>query len=149
MQRFRPVTALALTLASAFAMADVYKWVDPQGTVHYGDRPPAAGADSSTLTLPPAPSNDPDHRQRILKQRRLLEAFDAERAEQDQAAAEAAATRREQEHRCERAALELAKYESANILLSSDDSGARIYVSDEEREKGIAEMRLWIGKHCN
>ena len=149
MQRLRLPVVLALTLASTFAMADVYKWVDADGAVHYGDRPPADGTDSRSMTLPPAPTRDADHGQRSLKQQRLLEAFDAERAERDQAAAETAAAKREREYRCEKASRELARFERANIVYTTNDSGARIYMSDEERQKATAEARRWIGKHCN
>ncbi len=149
MQRSRLLAMLMLILASSIATAEVYKWVDDQGAVHYGDRPPATAIDSRSMTLPPAPTRDPDHDQRTLKQQRLLEAFDAERAEREQAAAESAAAKREREYRCEKASRDLARFERANIVYTTNDSGARVYMSDEERQKATVEARLWIGKHCS
>ncbi len=142
-----PVLALAVT--SAVAAPEIYKWVDADGNVHYGDRPPATGVDSRTLSLPPAPAREPDQAQRDLKQRRLLDAFDAERNQRDQAKAEAAATRRERARDCEKARRELARFERANIVYTHDTSGARIYMSDEERLQAAANAKAWIGKHCS
>jgi len=38
----RVLLALLLALLPALAGSEAYKWVDDQGRVHYGDRPPAA-----------------------------------------------------------------------------------------------------------
>lgn len=149
MQRSQLWATLVLTLASAIASAEVYKWLDAQGNVHYGDRPPGSGSDPQSLTLPPAPTKDADHAERSLLQRRLLEAIDAERAERDQAEAEAAAAKRERTLRCEKARQDLARFERANIIYTNDESGARIYMSDDERREAIENARRWIAKHCN
>ena len=149
MQRSRLPAVLVLTLASAFATAEVYKWVDADGNVHYGDRPPAAGVDSRSIPPPPAPPEDADHEQRSLKQRRLLEAFEAERAERDRAETQAAAARAERAQKCERARRQLAGLERANIVYTTDESGARTYMSDRERREAAANASVWIGKYCD
>ncbi len=140
---------LALAAASAVATGEVYRWLDADGKVHYGDRPPATGVDSRSLSLPPAPAAEADQARRRLKQRRLLEAFEAERNQRHQATAEAAAAKRERARNCENARRELARFERANIVYTSDASGARIYMDDEERLQAAANARAWIGKHCD
>ena len=149
MQRSRLAAVLALALASAFASAEVFKWVDANGDVHYGDRPPAAGVDSRSMPPPPAPAEDADHEQRSLKQRRLLEAFEAERAERDRAETQAAAARAERAQKCERARRQLAGLERANIVYTTDESGARAYMSDGERRQATANARIWIDRNCD
>jgi hypothetical protein len=149
MQRSRLTAVLVLTLASAFATADVYKWTDAHGAVHYGDRPPGTGTDARSVTLPPAPAKDADHGQRSLKRQRLLEAFDAQRAEKERAATKSAAVKRARRDQCEKASRELARWERASIIYTENDNGTRVYMSDEERRKTTAEARLWIGKHCD
>jgi hypothetical protein len=51
--------AAALGLLSVVAAADaqVYKWVDASGRVHYGDRPPEAAKVEQIRTPPPAPAS--------------------------------------------------------------------------------------------
>ena len=47
-----PMRALALMLALIFALpaaAEVYRWVDENGVVHYTDKPPAPGAEPAKL----------------------------------------------------------------------------------------------------
>lgn len=149
MQRSRLSAMLVLALASAMASAEVYKWVDAHGNVHYGDRPPVTGTESRSITLPPVPTKDADHESRSLKRHRLLEAIDAERAERVQAEAEEAEARRERALKCEKVRYDLARFERANIIYTNDESGARIYMSDDERREAIANARGWLAKHCD
>lgn len=149
LQRFELMAVLTLILAASHAGAEVYKWVDEDGKVHYGDRRPGPDADARRLELEPAPSRDADQYERSLRERRLLEAFEAERAERDQAAAQAAAAEQERSEKCARVARDLAGYERAGIVFTRDESGARIYLSDEEREQASAGARAWFDKHCD
>ncbi len=149
MRRFELVATLALVLAAGVAAAQVYKWVDEDGKVHYGDRRPDTGADAQTLELPPAPSKDADHADRTLKRRRLLDAFDAERDERQRAAASAAAAERERENKCAKLKGDLARFDRANVVYTRDESGARTYMSDEERDAAATNARAWIEKHCD
>jgi hypothetical protein len=48
---------LLYVMVAAIALAQVYKWVDEKGNVHFGDQPPdAAGVEQ--LTLPEGPSQE-------------------------------------------------------------------------------------------
>src|SRR5690349_3490651 len=53
---------LLLVFAAAPALAQVHRWVDDKGTVHYSDSPPPAGVKSTTveIDLKPAPPPLPD-----------------------------------------------------------------------------------------
>jgi hypothetical protein len=139
---------LLLTLLSTIASGEAYNWLDANGDVHYGDRPPASGADARSMAPPPAPSMDDDHEQRTLLQQRLLEAIDAERAEHERSKAEASAARRERAQQCEQAELNLARFERANIIYMNDESGGRVYMSDDARREAAANARLWLARHC-
>ncbi len=147
--QLQAVLTLVLVLASTVATAEVYRWIDAHGNVHYGDRPPATGVDAHSVPLRPAPAKEPDQAQRRLKQRRLLEAFEAERAERNQAAAAAEAARREHDRTCEIARRDLTRFDRASVVYTNDESGARIYMSDQERRDAAANARAWIGRHCD
>lgn len=45
------VVSLSLT-----AQAQVYKWTDPDGKIHYGNHPPASGQPAQTLDIPSRPT---------------------------------------------------------------------------------------------
>lgn len=52
---------ILLLLCAATVDAQVYRWVDAKGTVHYSDSPPPAGVSATTLdidTKPGAPAPD-------------------------------------------------------------------------------------------
>lgn len=60
--RYLPL-ALALLLVAPLACAQVYKWTDAKGTVHYSQTPPTNGTKYSivelNVTAPPAPQPQP------------------------------------------------------------------------------------------
>jgi len=59
-----------LFLIGGIALAEVYKWVDESGKVHYGDAPPAeSGAES--VALPEGPSQEEVERARQQMQERI------------------------------------------------------------------------------
>lgn len=148
MRQFGLIATLMLVLAGAAAAADVYKWVDDQGKVHYGDRPPARGEPADTLALPPAPSRDADLAERAFMRQRLLDAFEAERREQQQTDAEARSAKRALESRCAELERKLARFERANVVYTVDDNGERAYMSDDDRQRAAEAAREWISKHC-
>ncbi|PWK84709.1 DUF4124 domain-containing protein [Fulvimonas soli] len=47
----RPLLALALLLLAPLAAAQVYKWTDASGTVHYSETPPPQGTKYQQMTL--------------------------------------------------------------------------------------------------
>ena len=149
MQHSNLVAVLALMLAGSAASADVYKWTDPNGNVHYGDRPPASGEHTDSISLSPAPGVDADYGERSLKRRRLLEAFEAERAERHRLENEAALAKRDRARQCEQARQMLADIERANMLYTTDEDGKRVYMSDDERHRAARDITAWVQAHCD
>ncbi len=64
----RSLIAVALLLMAPLASAEVYKWTDASGTVHYSEAPPAKGTNYNKVTttgtvaprVAPAPPADSD-----------------------------------------------------------------------------------------
>ena len=85
------VFVLALGSSPAWG-AGIYKWVDENGKIHFGDRPPAATGGSQAVKVKPVPEGSgtraPSGSERSKLQRRLLDVFARERAEKKLAAAE-------------------------------------------------------------
>jgi len=79
---FTFVLLLLAPLASLAQPAKVYKWVDEQGTVHYGDSIPAAYAE-----LPKEVLNDHGVTVENLEGKKTPEQIEAERLEQERVAA--------------------------------------------------------------
>ena len=148
-RRSELLAVLVLWLASAGASAEVYKWIDSQGKVHYGDRRPAEGTRADTLELRPAPTRDAELAERAFMRQRLLDAFEAEREEEAQSEAQVRAAKRELEMRCARLESQLTRFERASIVYTEDERGERKYMSDGERREALADARDWIAEHCD
>ncbi|MBK8537383.1 MAG: DUF4124 domain-containing protein [Candidatus Competibacteraceae bacterium] len=50
------ILAAVLLLLSLTAQAQVYKWTDSDGKIHYGNQPPAEGQPAQTLDIPSQPT---------------------------------------------------------------------------------------------
>ena len=51
-----PMILAAVLLLSLTAQAQVYKWTDSDGKIHYGNQPPAEGQPAQTLDIPSRPT---------------------------------------------------------------------------------------------
>jgi hypothetical protein len=80
----RVAALLGLMAVSLGASADVYKWVDTQGRVHYSDRPDVEGAERVAVAS------------RRSNPETIVERTDAENAQRQQAATQTADQQREQ-----------------------------------------------------
>lgn len=144
--------ALAAALAiSITAQAGVYRWVDDQGGVHYSETPPPAGnKDRGTRvhTLG-APSGGAEQgRQRSEAIQNQLKAIETQRqqASEAQTKAEAEATRRETN--CKAARQNLANLEIRTNRRIRDSEGNVTTLTEEERQKKMAEARKLIEENC-
>lgn len=132
MKRFVLLVTLAFT-PFCFANAEVWKWVDDDGNVHYGDRPQHESAAGVQLAShrPGSPS-----------------AGDASTsaAAPDSADAEA---EKAQAYYCEQATEAYNRYASAPKLFETDSDGERRYLSDEEMAKAIADSKASMNEWCS
>lgn len=113
-----------LLLVSAAAAAEMYRWVDAEGEVHYSDRP-ARGAEEVQIKTPdvgePGVAPNPE-----------AEAANAVRAEH-----------------CARARQRVIEYEQADGLIEEDEFGRRREIKGEERVQTIARARADVKSFCS
>jgi type IV secretory pathway VirB10-like protein len=128
--------------------AGVYRWVDEQGGVHYGDRPPSE-KESTHIDIEPAPTPAPEDSERRAKSQRLLEALESERNRDKQKAAQAKEEKARRDRNCQRARRQAALYQRANAMFRRGPDGERIYLSDEEREQALAQTRSLVDHWCD
>jgi hypothetical protein len=148
MGRAAVMTAGVLFVAVIYpAQADqVYKTVDAQGHVTYSDRPNAAGAQKTDVTVQQA---DPAEAARLAKERQLLNAEDDQRKKQQNAADKSKA---QQEHdkqaRCEAARDRYNSIKDVTRLFKTDADGNRVYSSDSEIEAQKETARQVMATAC-
>ena len=136
----------------SFALAShagVYKWVDKNGKVHYGDNPGEGGSsmemnvDTTSTISPPA-----DDQSREEKRERLLRAMEEDRLELQQEREKQQAKKESYLKKCNYYRDKMRRYEHAQGIYKLDNKGNRIYMSATEREKSTRKLQAKINKYC-
>lgn len=144
---------LLLSLTSAPLLAQVYKWTDAEGRVHYGDRPPAE-ASSRRLDTGRAPSADAVREQQrataIIRREAEILASDRARiqAEVDREAARAREIAATYRAFCDTAREELRVLDSGGAVYYDGENGEREFIDDDARAARITQLRTEIAEHC-
>jgi hypothetical protein len=130
------------------AAAEVYKWTDAEGRVHFGDRPPQSGADAVPLSRKAQSISAPTADERLDKQRRLLHAFEEERRQRRDAQAQAQQEKTTRQRNCVEARDDLRSQEVAGALYRLGADGQRIYLDAAERARALEETRAAVRHWC-
>jgi len=146
------VLSLAFCAAhNAVAADNVYKWLDKNGKVHFGDRPPPDASASEALdikSLPKASDDAPSDTERRARQRRLLDSFEHDRAEKKHARAEDKERRKAQALKCLHAKDDLDQMRQASYLYDLNAAGEKIIQSAAERQQATLRLEKLIKKNC-
>ena len=141
------IAALLIGLLPLIAYAQIYKWVDEKGRVHYGEKPPP-GAKSSTVrqdaTPPSAPSPAGKRPADVSTQDAEFRRRQIERAQAEEAKAQDAKRRQGQ---CQQARTRLADAEFAGRHYTYK-GGERVFLSDAERDAALSRMRQQVSETC-
>jgi hypothetical protein len=143
---FAAVMAIML-LGPQAAARDVYKWVDANGKVHYGDRPDSAAAEKLEVRAA-EPSPDENAAARDEKTRRLLKQFEQERAEDAEAEARIAEEKAMRRENCLKARDLLEKYRNASYLYEDGEGKDHRVLTKEERAEAEAAAQKEADKWC-
>ena len=141
-------------LIAPIALGQIYKWVDEEGEVHFGDCPPEECV-FEELSLPEGPSDEEikaaqEELSRTLDSRRVREAEAAKKKETD-----SLEIQREEELEAERFRqcveaiyqLELLNQKRPIFKLSADR--ARLYLEDEDRPNEISRLTILRDEYCS
>ena len=153
MNRHIYAVAITLTLAmSGVAVAgDIYKWVDEDGNVHYGDKP--VSNESERVPIESRPTD----RARIQSQYQAAAQARAEnrdaRAQADEASREAEEDRRaqaeERRQRCEASRATLQRFVTSRRIYTQDESGERVYMDEAQMQAARERVENDVNKYCN
>lgn len=155
---------LAVMLAfAAGAFAQMYRWVDKDGRVHYTATPPPAGTKARTLRAPTAAPAEPaaddaakdaaakDARKGPLTPAEQEQEFRKRQLEAQKAQEKEALAAKEAETKqanCNRAREALATLESGQRVAGTNAQGERYYLDDEARARETAAARRSMQDWC-
>lgn len=154
-QRIRWLLAAMMIGNLVMAQAEVYKWTDAEGRVHYGDEPPSDSIPEFRVKPPPVLTPDSDfsgaqgERERRDKQRRLLDSFEADRREREAAEQERKQVAARRKKNCRTARSRLRSAQDANLIFDYDKQGNRIFYDKAQREAYLKRLREDVSTWCD
>lgn len=138
---------LATVAVPCAGAAEVYKWTDEQGRVHYGDRPGQSSPQQIELKQA-APGADPTAAERQERARKLLDELVEERGLKREAEAKKQDEEKQRKANCALARERLDTYEHAGYLYEQDDNGNRRVLSEEDHKLALEQSRKKVEKWC-
>lgn len=136
------------------ADAAVYRWVDEQGRVQFGDRPPP-GRELETLNIKSVPTprsaetnSSPSELERQELRRKMLDNYQEERAERRQARKKRAQEAAQQRRLCVEAKDRLRGYEHSTALYKLQPDGTRLFLTREQFETEMMAARTAVRRLC-
>lgn len=136
---------LCLLLLPGLAAAEIYRWTDANGQVHFSQRPTAAGAEPVEVK-PQVVERDQLTREREERANRF---YDARREEQAQASAETLKRRAERQEECTKLRNALAEIPEGYSYYRPDADGERSYYSDKEVDTARQQLQSRVSERCS
>ena len=139
------ILVLALVSQSGLATG-VYRSVDAQGNVTFGDAP--ADGNASEYQVKPAPGGDPATLERLERQRHGLDARKEERAKASEDKAEQEKLAQDQAAQCQKAKENLDVLAQHERLYTDKSGGEKHYLTADERAAEIDKTKQVIQQVC-
>lgn len=137
---------LAIFLIPSGVCAEgIYRWVDEQGQVHYGDRPPAGV--QVEVVLPTFPPGSGEAQRQLQDYVRTLEVQEAEQAKETERQNTSQALQAARRADCEASRERRERLEKPRQLEHQPDGSAR-RLTEEERQARITDTEKRIADVC-
>ena len=145
-----------IVLVFAFTtQAEIYKWTDENGKVHYSDKPFDENSEKIKLKREPTKAERLEAQQRasalIRRQNKVHSINERKSREQQISAQEEEKERQQREQACAEANRLIIVYSGRGAVYTTDNNGKRTYkgYTDEQKNQKIAELQRSIKENCN
>jgi len=140
--------ALSVICLASFPQiqAEVYRWVDENGKVHYGDRKPKKNKAEDVSEDVSKTNIDKSQEEAAKMEKIFARETDAERKYKQKQAKKQQAAQKEQEKRCKKARKYLKTIQGPVYFV--DKEGREFNISEKERAARVTEMKTLIRKNC-
>ena len=147
------VMLLGLILLSGAAQAEIFKWVDASGKVHYSDRKMNTQAQKLNIKTGSTTigQSSIDVEQRLIHQKKYINYLQSERLERQEKRQEEKTTQDKKKKLCATLQDQLKSYNQGNYRWYELDevTGERNYISDAQLEAKKAELQTEIRSNCS
>lgn len=124
----------------------IYKWVDENGKVHFGDRPKVDRQQEEVRLKPLNTVNQPN--QRMQQQQKMLDSYQRRREDQAKAQEEQRKQQAKTKEQCDRAKSQLESYINSTAMYENLPNGERRYLDQKERDDTINKLKRDIAANC-
>lgn len=151
---------VGLLMPALPVMAEMYKWTDAEGRVHFSDKKPTTNRPVQVMEKPvpvsvggaaapaaAAPVVSESAAERTERQRRAADALKEDREAAEAAAAKARAEKEEREKRCH-GLRDYARNAQCRRLYTLDAKGERVYMSDAEHAAHLRQLQQNMDEAC-
>ena len=133
---------------SVEAFADIYKWVDKNGRVHYDDKPPVTGSKELMNINEESNAVKGLSEDRAERRKKLLDAIDEDRQQKKEKEVKAKNKKVKLTKQCHNARDSLKTYERSSSVYDLDKDGNRVTLPGSVRDKIIANLKKKIAENC-
>ena len=142
---------LVALLLSVTAQAEVYRWVDDNGRVHFSDQAPVGGQ-AETLAMPKEKelqgATDLSEFERLQRQKKLVKMLEEERLAKQEKRAQVAKAAEEREKYCTKFKNRLKYLDQYTHFYDEKDDGTREYMTEEEADAYRAGLKQKYQEEC-
>lgn len=144
----RVVLVLLIIFSAASVEAQVYRWVDKDGKVHYSDKKPKDAA-SEELAIQ-SQASDPEAAEKAMAELKAQnQGLDEADAQRKHDAAKQAQAKQQREAQCKAAQSEVQLLTSVNRYYTIDHKGDRVYDDDAKLEARRSAARARAAQLCD
>lgn len=145
------VLTAVLSFSTPLAKAEVYRWVDANGRVHFGDRAPA-DRKAEALGMPESTggvaTQDVSEQELRERQERVSRVLEEERLEKEQQKAALKQQEAEKAVYCERFRNRMERLEASSQVYSENKDGTVKYWKDKDADRYKAKQRAQYQAEC-
>ena len=144
---------ILIMLMPITASAEIYKWVDKNGNVHFGDKP--GHREAVELNIKGAENKrtsdetvDENEFTREEKRKRILDAMNEDREERDKLKEDERIQQKNKKIQCAQLRDRMRRLKTATGLYNLDKNGNRVFLSHKDRGKSESRLKKAIDKNC-
>jgi hypothetical protein len=135
---------LCAVLVPGLAAAEIYRWTDASGQVHFDEKPQAGAVQVEVKA--PALQNDTAA---VERQQRADRFFDARREEQQQASEKNRVQVAKVAQECQRLRTQYADLERGGTFYKVDTQGERVYYDEAQINRARTQLKTRLTQGCN
>jgi len=136
----------------AFSEGEIFRWLDADGRVYYGDRPPLDAINPEKVgikSIEASSASSATVDDNLERQKALLKSIDDNKRKQQESNAVLSEEVAELQALCNELRLQVQDRQRARLVYELNENGERQYLNDEQRSASDEQLRQEADRVCN